>query len=188
MKKQLGFLVDTEKCIGCFTCAMACKNVYHQQKGIAWRQVHPMGESIYPHRERAWLSLACNHCENPVCLEQCPVKAYAKREDGIVVHDQDACIGCGNCVRSCPYGAPKMNPVEKRAEKCSMCWQRIDAGLDPACVHSCPVGALSIADISTARLDGWVQYPAGYPEPKRLNPSTRFKAPRQPREIRRNDA
>jgi len=188
MAKQYGFFIDTDRCIGCFACAMACKNQYHQESGVVWRQVYPLGETIYPHRERAFYTLACNHCEHPTCLEVCPVKAYYKRpEDGIVVHDQEKCIGCGNCIRSCPYGAPRYNPVLKKAEKCSFCWQRIDAGLKPACVTSCPVQALQIVDLSTFDEPGLVQYPAGFPRFTQLNPSVRFRLPRAPKEIRRED-
>ncbi len=188
MSKQYAFFVDVERCIGCFTCAMACKNQYHQEKGVVWRQVHPLAEAIYPHAERAFFSLACNHCEHPACLEVCPVEAYTKRpEDGVVVHHQEKCIGCGNCIRSCPYGAPKYNPVEKRAEKCSLCWQRLDAGLNPACVQACPVDALRLVDLAEFDEPDAVQYPAGFPRFPKLNPSVRFKLPKQPQVVRRND-
>ncbi|SOB60407.1 4Fe-4S ferredoxin iron-sulfur binding domain protein [Pseudodesulfovibrio profundus] len=186
MKKQYAFLVDAEKCIGCFTCAMACRNFYHQEEGVIWRQVYPLDEEIYPHRERAFFSLSCNHCEDPACLNVCPVKAYTKREeDGVVVHHQEKCIGCGNCIRSCPYGAPKYNPVEKRAEKCSLCHERLDAGLQPACTQSCPTDALQLIDLATHRQTSEVQYPAGYPKMKDLNPSTRFILPKLPKMVRR---
>lgn len=186
MQKQYAFLVDAERCIGCFTCAMACRNYYHQEKGVVWRQVYPLSEEIYPHRERAFLSLACNHCEDPACLNVCPVKAYTKREeDGVVVHHQDRCIGCGNCIRSCPYGAPTFNPVEKRAEKCSLCHERLDAGLNPMCTQACPTGALTLVDLATLPDSGQVQYPAGYPKMTRLNPSTRFILPKAPKIARR---
>ena len=186
MKKHYAFLVDSEKCIGCFTCAMACRNYYHQVEGVVWRQVYPLGESIYPHRERAFLSLACNHCENPACLNVCPVEAYTKREeDGVVVHHQEKCIGCGNCIRSCPYGAPVYNPVEKRAEKCSFCHERLDAGLLPACVQSCPTGALKLVDLATMEPGNEIQFPAGFPRNEKVNPSTRFIMPKVPTLVRR---
>ncbi|MCF8031383.1 MAG: 4Fe-4S dicluster domain-containing protein [Desulfohalobiaceae bacterium] len=186
MKKQLAFYIDSRRCIGCFTCAMACKNQYHQPYGVIWRDVYELKEEIYPHRERAFYSLACNHCENPTCLNVCPVIAYYKREkDGVVVHEQDKCIGCGNCIRACPYGAPRYNPVLKRAEKCSFCWQRLDAGLKPACVLGCPTRALQIVDLAEFDEPNAVQYPAGFPRYPGLNPSVRFRLPAMPKMIRR---
>lgn len=185
MAKQLGFLVDASLCIGCSTCAMACKNQYHQEVGVVWRQLYPLSEQLYPHRERAFYSLACNHCENPCCMEDCPVGAFSKRDDGIVVHDTDVCIGCGNCVRSCPFGAPRYNEQTRKAEKCSMCYQRIDEGLLPACVQSCPTGALQMIDLATYDDPDAVQYPPGFPVRPEINPSIRFKLPKQPKVVRR---
>lgn len=185
MKKQLGFYMDSSRCIGCFSCAMACKNQYHQESGVVWREVYPLKEEIYPHAERAFYSLACNHCEHPVCAEVCPTAAYTKREsDGVVIHDAQRCIGCGNCIRACPYGAPRYNPVTKKAEKCSLCWQRLDAGLQPACVQGCPTSALQLLDLATFDNPDAVQYPPGYPRATALNPSTRFRAPKLPKVIK----
>ena len=188
MKKQLGFYVDAKRCIGCFACAMACKNQYHQASGVVWRQVYPLKEEIYPHHERAFYSLSCNHCEHPVCMEVCPASAYTKREqDGVVMHHQERCIGCGNCVRSCPYGAPRFNPVTERAEKCSLCWQRLDAGIDPACVKSCPTNALRLINLATFNEPNALQFPPGYPRMPRLNPSTRFRQAELPKIIKPED-
>lgn len=186
MKKQLAFYLDLRRCIGCVSCAMACKNQYHQEPGLKWRDLFPLKEEIYPHRERAFLSLACHHCQRPTCLEVCPVAAYFKRDkDGVVVHEQEKCIGCGNCIRSCPYGVPKLNPVLKKAEKCSFCWQRLDAGLQPACVLGCPTKALQMVDLATFNQPGAVHYLPGFPRYPKLNPSIRFRAPRLPRVVRR---
>mgnify|MGYP003365691003 CR=1 FL=1 len=188
MKKQLAFYVDSKLCIGCFTCAMACKNQYHQEPGVVWRHVYPLKEEIYPHHERAFYSLACNHCEHPACLAACPVGAYTKREkDGVVVHNAELCIGCQNCVRCCPYGVPQYNPATKRAEKCSLCWQRLDAGLLPACVQSCPTHALQLIDLATFDDPNAEQYPPGFPRMESVNPSTRFRQPELPRITRRED-
>ena len=185
-KNQVAFFVDVRRCIGCFSCAMACKNQYHQPPGVVWRYVYSLKEEIYAHHERAFLSLACNHCEHPTCLEVCPVEAYTKREkDGVVVHHQDKCIGCGNCIRSCPYGAPRYNPELKKAEKCSFCWERQDAGLKPACVLGCPTKALQIVRLADFKRPGTLQYIAGFPRMTALNPSVRFNPPRQPMEVRR---
>jgi DMSO reductase iron-sulfur subunit len=184
--KQLGFYVDSDKCIGCFSCAMACKNQYGSQPGVKRRRVYPLGQDVYPHFERGFLSIGCNHCEHPACLEVCPVGAYEKREDGIVVHHEDKCIGCRNCVRSCPYGAPQFDHVEKHVEKCNLCYERLDAGLRPACVQACPVHAIHVVEIDAfAEVDA-VQYPAGFPRMEKINPSIRFKMPSQPNIVRRN--
>lgn len=188
MAKQLGWVVDSEKCIGCFTCAMACKNQYHQPTVVVWRYVYPLAQDIYPHRERAFYSLACNHCQNPECLRVCPADAYYKREkDGIVIHNEQRCIGCRNCVRSCPYGAPRYNPDRRKAEKCCLCYQRIDAGLLPACALSCPVGALRVVDLDKFDSTGLLRFPPGFPREPNLNPSTRFNFPRTPIVVRRKD-
>ena len=152
---------------------------------MVWRQVYPMDESIYPDRDRAFLPLSCNRCDNPACLAACPTCSYEKRPAAIVVHHQETCIGCSNCIRSCPYGAPRFNKAEKHAEKCSLCHERLDAGLQPACVQACLTGALQLIDLNAPLPGGLVQYPAGYPNMPRLNPSTRFILPRAPRLARR---
>lgn len=184
MEKHHAFLFDSAKCIGCHSCAMACKQYNRLEPSMVWRFVHPLSEGIYPHRERAFYSLACNHCEHPACLEACPTASYSKRPDGIVVHHEKTCIGCSNCIRSCPYGAPKYNAAEKHAEKCSLCHERLDAGLLPACVQGCPTKALTLVDLNTLDEHRAVQFPAGYPDLPRLNPSTRFILPRMPRQVR----
>ncbi len=86
------FLVNSDKCIGCRGCAMACKSFNQLEPERFWRYVYPLDKEIYPHEERAFYSLACNHCENPACLAACPVEAYTKREDGVVVHNPERCM------------------------------------------------------------------------------------------------
>ena len=175
-RRQLGFLIDTHRCIGCGTCAMACKNQHQQPSNVLWRRLYDLKAALHPFRNRVFFSLACNHCEHPACLAACPVKAYHKREsDGIVVHTQEKCIGCGNCIRACPWGAPQYNPELKQAEKCSLCWQRLDAGLEPACVLACPVRALQVIEIGADEPDGSLPWPPGFPAIRTLNPSVRFR-------------
>ncbi len=183
-KKRYAFLMDMDRCIGCRTCGMACKNYNRLEPEMVWRQLYPLDEAIYPHRERAFLSLACNHCDHPACLDACPTSSYTKREDGVVVHHPDTCIGCTNCIRACPYGAPRYDRASRKAAKCSLCSERLDAGLKPACVQSCPTGALKLVDLESFDDDNAVQYPAGYPTMPRLNPSTRFILPHMPRILR----
>jgi len=182
MKKQMAFMVNSKKCVGCYSCAMACKNQYHQEPGVAWRNLQPLTEKDYPHADRAFYSLACNHCATPICVEVCPVQAHVKREsDGIVVHSSDKCIYCKACIESCSYGAPKDNTILERAEKCSMCVERIDAGLKPACVQGCPTKALTLVDLAEMGNKDALQYPIGFAKFEELNPSTRFIEPTAPK-------
>jgi Fe-S-cluster-containing dehydrogenase component len=185
MAKQLGFFVDSSLCTGCNTCAMACKNQYHQAAGLFYREVYSLSLELFPHRDRAFYSLACNHCGRPVCLEGCPVGAYRKRADGVVVQDNAKCIGCEQCVRSCPFGAPRYNATTKRAEKCGLCHERLDDGRDPSCVQGCPTGALKLVDLLDAPEPEGERFPPGFPPESKPDPSVRFRPARQPVVVRR---
>lgn len=149
MAKQLGFMVDAAACNGCGTCAMACKSENMLPTKVWWRQLREVrGERP---NGQAWLTMACNHCEDPACARVCPVDAYSKRADGVVVQDHDKCIGCRACVKACPFGAVAYNSVEKKASKCTFCADRLDSGMAPRCVESCPTGALVFGDVAELR-------------------------------------
>ena len=83
----------------------------------------------------------CNHCDHPSCVEVCPVGATYVNEDGLVLVDDEICIGCGACIENCPYGARFFNPIKGVADKCTFCSHRIYNGELPACVEACPTGA-----------------------------------------------
>ncbi len=89
----------------------------------------------------------CNQCENPPCVQVCPVGATYQAESGVVLIDRKWCIGCGYCIMACPYGVRFFHPVYHVAEKCNFCYHRITRGLKPACVEACPFGARQICNI-----------------------------------------
>jgi Fe-S-cluster-containing dehydrogenase component len=89
----------------------------------------------------------CNQCENPPCVQVCPVGATYQAPDGVVLVDRSWCIGCGYCIMGCPYGVRFFHPVHHVAEKCNFCYHRITRGLKPACVLACPFGARDIGNI-----------------------------------------
>lgn len=186
MAKQLGFYVDVDRCIGCMSCSMACKNENQTDVDIHWRDVLPLSEEHYPLAERAFLTLACNHCENPECLRVCPTESYTKRaDDGVVIHHEETCIGCRMCVYGCPYGVPKFNDRKKVVEKCHFCSHRLAEGAEPACVEGCPVDALVMIDVKTFAKPGTSDHGYGFPDVKGLNPAIRIKGPRVPQIVKR---
>lgn len=89
----------------------------------------------------------CNQCDNPPCVQVCPVGATYQTADGVVLVDRSWCIGCGYCVMGCPYGVRFFHPVHKAAEKCNFCYHRISKGMLTACVDACPFGARRIGNI-----------------------------------------
>ncbi len=145
---QFGFYYDQTRCVGCYTCSVACKDWHDIPAGRAnWMKVTCLEEGIFPHVFVSCLTRPCYHCEDAPCVESCPVDSITKREeDGIVVVDQDACLGeadCGVCREACPYGAPQFYDEENsRMQKCDLCLDRWQEGKKPICVEGCPLRAL----------------------------------------------
>lgn len=142
---SLGFFIDNENCYGCKTCSIACKSEKQLGAGVLLREVRTFVQK--EPRAVSFLSLSCNHCEEPACVEACPQGAYEKREDGIAVQDGEKCIGCQACVKACPYGAPSYDEELGRVFKCDTCVGRRERGLLPACVASCPGMNLALGDM-----------------------------------------
>jgi len=171
---------DLNRCVGCQTCTASCKQANATAPGVQWRKVLDFEAGEFPDVTRAFVPVGCMHCDNPPCLEVCPSTATRKRDDGIVTIDYDICIGCSYCAVACPYEARFRVDTPNEAyghhfamghelvrehwdrravaQKCTLCFQRIDGGLaagkvpgvdpeaTPACVNSCIAGALHFGD------------------------------------------
>ena len=161
---KLAIGIDLHRCIGCNTCALACKMQNNVPDGMLWNRVLTEGcdrfdsaEGTYPNLSRTYLPLACQHCENPACERVCPTGATYKDDKGRVEIDYDKCIGCRMCMSACPYnGVRSFNweePVfhmdyamgskdapehqQHVVEKCTFCYHRTSQGIEPACMHLC---------------------------------------------------
>lgn len=166
------FLFNPDLCLGCRSCEMACRNEHAAQGGEGWRTVREvlpgLGTPSY------FLSLSCNHCENPECIRVCKEGTYRKRKDGIVIHDPRHCGGCGSCIRACPFSAPKYSSDTDRVSKCNLCVERLDQGLPAACIAACPVGALTHLFPNEPDPQGVREYVEGFGNIRITKPSTRF--------------
>ncbi|VDC32959.1 4Fe-4S dicluster domain-containing protein [Pseudogemmobacter humi] len=168
--KSLGLVIDLDTCVGCQACVTACKgwndrgaellpdeNPYGPEpSGVFLNRVHSY--EVTPPDGPAWIvnfPRSCLHCEDAPCVTVCPTGASLKRaEDGIVLVNEDACIGCGLCAWACPYGAREMDEARGVMKKCTLCVDRIyDESLppedrQPACVRTCPTGARHFGDLA----------------------------------------
>ena len=143
--KQYTLWVDLENCVGCHSCTMACKAENNTPVGVDYNRVIEIEEGDFRDARKTpsvgvtFVPMPCMHCGRPACQAACPVGAITKRkEDGIVLINKDKCIGCRYCAWACPYGAPQFNAEARVMEKCTLCVHRVEKGLLPACVNTCP--------------------------------------------------
>ena len=171
-KISYGMGIDVDKCIGCGKCIQACGTENHVPSEFFHRTwveryvIEKDGEVLVNSIDSPDARLAegvaerdvlrsffvpklCNHCDNPPCVQVCPVKATFKTDDGVVLVDAQRCIGCRYCIQACPYGARFFNPVTETADKCTFCYHRITQGLLPACVEVCPTQARMFGDLKS---------------------------------------
>ncbi len=188
---QLGFIFRADNCIGCHSCEAACSEKNGLPADIAWRKVGYLEGGTYPDHTRVNISMACNHCDDPVCLKGCPTGAYVKYEDtGAVIVDSDICFGCRYCTWVCPYEAPAFNPETGSVSKCNMCVDRLEIGLQPACVDACLGHALEFGEIATYEQSNPAALTqiAGFPDPSISKPNVRFDQSRSlPTTLKRTD-
>ncbi len=175
--KQHGFYFNADNCIACHACEAACSEKNDVPGHLAFRSVGFVEGGSYPAYQRINISMACNHCDNPVCLKGCPTRAYTKfAEYGAVLQDPDICFGCGYCTWVCPYNAPQLDPVKGQVSKCNMCVDRLEVGLKPACVSACLGNALDfgvIENIPENRVQAKTSIP-GFPDAGITQPNIRF--------------
>ena len=150
------FFFDAASCSGCKACQAACKDKHGLAVGVLWRRVYEVSGGGWNREGAAWtpdvfafnLSIACNHCDAPICVEVCPTTAMHARADGIVLVDAAKCVGCRYCEWACPYGAPQYDVASGQMTKCTFCADQLDVGLPPACVAACPMRALEFGERS----------------------------------------
>ena len=165
---RYGMILDLNRCTGCMTCVLACKQENFTRPGVWWNKVFTLedvsSESIL------YFRYGCMHCDNPPCAKACPEGAIYKRPDGIILMDRDKCKGHGECLEACPYGVIDMNPDQEyfpgqklpfqespeshrlhipgKASTCTLCVHRIEQGREPACVAGCPSKVMIFGDLN----------------------------------------
>ena len=150
-------LTDLNKCVGCLACSISCKVVNNVPIGSYWNKVLRIGPNPrqeggqWPDVYTYFLTVQCQHCKNPACVQVCPTTAMTQRDDGTVFVDQSKCVGCRYCEWACAYGAPQFNAEAGHMTKCDLCYDYRQSGQDPACVAACPSRALEWGPIDALR-------------------------------------
>jgi formate dehydrogenase iron-sulfur subunit len=173
MAEAMGFFTDTTICIGCKACEVACKewnqlpatnggqntlsgDSYDNTRrldGIHWRHVRFVEQFAPDRRDGRWLLMSdvCKHCVQAGCLEVCPTGAIIRTEFDTVVIQSDVCNGCRDCIGACPFGVIEINPASGTAQKCTLCYDRLQAGMEPACSKACPTDSIQFGPVRELR-------------------------------------
>ena len=140
--------IDLERCTGCHACSVACKVENQVPLGNFRTKVYYFDEGQFPKVRRWFLPVVCMQCADAPCLAACPTNSIRRDDDGIVRVDTETCRGHGKCEEACPYGAVYVDPLRNIADKCDFCSHRLSVGMEPACVETCPSGALVFGDLN----------------------------------------
>ena len=143
--------LDLELCVGCGACAVACmdqNDIYPEKGQPAFRRIYRIEGGEFPDAGIQYISAACVHCEDSPCVIGCPTGAVTRDDrTGAIVVNETLCIGCHSCALACPFGVPRYDQDDKM-RKCNLCIERVEAGLEPACVRVCPTGALKFESVN----------------------------------------
>jgi len=206
---KLGLVIDLDTCVGCHACATACKQwngasaisgplsdydpYGDDPSGVWFNRIRHYEVGAYPESKTVNVPMSCLHCEDAACVTVCPTGASYKREDGIVLVDQERCMGCNLCAWACPYGARELDAASGTMKKCTLCADRVhDERLppedrQPACVLACPTHARHYGDLDDpqSHVSVLVAERGGFGllESLGYRPVNRYLPPRQPRPV-----
>lgn len=218
--KKLGLVIDLDTCVGCHACVTSCKGWNNENYGAPLSDIDAYGENpvgtflnrvhsfevqpkktgdCAPAAQTIHFPKSCLHCDDAPCVTVCPTGAsYKRQEDGIVLVDEDACMGCGLCAWACPYGARELDANSGVMKKCTLCVDRIynenlpEEDRQPACVRTCPSNARHFGDFSdpNSNVSKLVEERGGFelmPE-QGTNPVNRYLPPRKKDSLDTNQA
>jgi formate dehydrogenase iron-sulfur subunit len=174
--KQYGFFTDTSVCIGCKACEVACKEWNQlpekedelgflgqsldntgELNGSTWRHVQFIDnvpdETMAEGNGKAFLLMSdvCKHCQHASCMDVCPTGAIIRTEFDTVFIQEDVCNGCRNCIAACPYDVIDIDKERNVARKCTLCYDRLQGGMEPACAKACPTDSIQFGELTVLR-------------------------------------
>ena len=156
MAERYGLVIDLDRCAGCLTCTVACQ-MEHGLDHVSGIRVETVGgagrdtpKGSYPGLSMYYLPTPCMHCGEAPCIPSCPTEAIYQRRDGIVLINEELCNGCEQCLEVCPYGVLVYVPEKDSVWKCTLCYHRVDQGLEPFCALCCEMEAIFFGDVGDA--------------------------------------